>query len=109
MKIRWNFQFNYSGKLEVLCIKSPKKVHKILVHKIQQALTEFFSETLWKWMSVAFKFTRNRKKGLFRKDSPTKAKREQVIFENYFTGKRLQDIHNDKQFIIIKILQTSVK
>ena len=52
MKIRWNFQFNYSGKLEVLCIKSPKKVHKILVHKIQQALTELFlrhceSECLW--------------------------------------------------------------
>ena len=37
-------------------------------------------------VNVAFKFTRNRKKGLFRKDSPTKAEREQVIFENYFTG-----------------------
>ena len=48
MKIWWNFQFNYSGKLEVLCIKSPKKVHKILVHKIQQAPTEFF----WDIMKV---------------------------------------------------------
>ena len=51
-EIWWNFQFNYSGKLEVLCIKSPKKFHKILVHKIHQAPTEFFlrhceSECLW--------------------------------------------------------------
>ena len=44
-KIWWNFQFNYSGKLKVLCIKSGEKIHKILTHKIQQAPTEFFSET----------------------------------------------------------------
>ena len=52
MKIWWNFQFNCSGKLEVLCIKSPKKFHKILAHKIHQAPNEFFlrhceSECLW--------------------------------------------------------------
>ena len=42
MKIWWNCQFNYSGKLEILCIKTPKKSHKILAHKIHQAATEFF-------------------------------------------------------------------
>ena len=42
MKIWWNSQFNYSGNLEVLCIKSPKKFHKILAHKIHRAPTEFF-------------------------------------------------------------------
>ena len=42
MKIWWNFQFNYSGKLEVLCIKSPKKFHKMLAHKIHQAGLSFF-------------------------------------------------------------------
>ena len=52
MKIWWNFQFNYSDKPEVLCIKSPKKFHKILAHKIHQAQTDFFlrhweSECLW--------------------------------------------------------------
>ena len=96
MKIWWNFQFNYSGKPEVLCIKSPKKFYKILAHKIHQAPTDFFSE----WMSVAFKFTRNSQnsqKVLFRKDSLTKAEREKIIW------------HNEKQFIIIKILQTPAK
>ena len=81
MNIWWNFQFHYSGKLEVLCIKSPKKFHKILAHKIHQAPSEFFSETSRKWMSVAFKFTKNGQKGLFEKDSPTKAKREKIIWK----------------------------
>ena len=52
MKIWRDFQFNYSDKLEVLCINSPKKFHKILAHEIHQALTESFlrhceSECLW--------------------------------------------------------------
>ena len=63
------------------CIKSPKKFQKILAHKIPQAMTGFFSETLRKWMFVAFKFTRNRQNGLFRKDSATKAEREKVIWK----------------------------
>ena len=48
----WNFQFSHSGKLQVLCIKLPKKFHEILAHEIHQAPTEFFlrhseSECLW--------------------------------------------------------------
>ena len=35
--------------------KSAQKIHKILAHKIHQAPTEFFSETLRKSMSVAFR------------------------------------------------------
>ena len=42
MKICWNFQFNYSGKLEVLCRKSAQKIHNILAHEIHQTPTEFF-------------------------------------------------------------------
>ena len=65
------FQFNYSGKLEVLCIKSAQKIQKILAHKIRQAPTEFFliqreSERLWLLGSPEL-----RQKSLFRKDSPT--------------------------------------
>ena len=86
MKIRWNFQFNYSGKLEVLCVKSPKKVHKILVHKIQQALTEFFlrhceSECLWLLNSPE-----TGKKVCLEKIHQPKPKESKLIFENYFTG-----------------------
>ena len=40
-----------------------------------------FSKTLKKWLSVAFKFTRNRPKGLFRKYSRAKAEREKVIWK----------------------------
>ena len=52
MKIWWNFQFNYSCKQKVMCIKSAQKIHKMLGHKIQQAATELFlrhreSECLW--------------------------------------------------------------
>ena len=51
-KIWLDFQFNYNGKLEVMCVKSPKKFHKILAHKIHQAPTESFlrhweNECLW--------------------------------------------------------------
>ena len=86
MKIRCNFQFNYSGKLAVLCIKSPKKVHKILVHKIQQALAEFFlrhceSECLWLLNSPE-----TGKKVCLEKIHQPKPKESKLIFENYFTG-----------------------
>ena len=78
-KIWLNFQFNYYGKLEVMCVKSPKKFHKILAHKIHQAPTESFLrhweiECLW-----LLNLPETGKKGLFRKDSPTKAGREKVI------------------------------
>ena len=75
MKIWWNFQSNYSGKLEVLCIKSPKKVHKILVHKIRQA-----SECLWLLNSPEIG-----KKVCLEKIHQPKPK-ERKLFENYFTG-----------------------
>ena len=58
-------------------------------------------------MSVAFKFTKNRQKGYFRKDSPTKPEREKVIWKLF--NRCFKNFHNGKQFIIIKILQKPVK
>ena len=86
MKILWNFQFNYSGKLEVLCIKSPKKFHKILAHKIHQAPNEFFfrhyceSDCLWLLNSPE-----TGKMVCLEKIHQPKPK-ERKLFENYLTG-----------------------
>ena len=83
MKIWWNFQFTYSGKLEFLCIKSPKKFHKILVHKIQEAPTELFlrhRECLWFLNSP-----KTGKKVCLEKIHQPKLK-ERMLSENYFTG-----------------------
>ena len=85
MTIWWNFQFNYSGKLEVLCIKLLRKFHNILVHKIQQAQTELFlrhceSECLWFLNSPE-----TGKKVCSEKIHQPKPK-ERKLFENYFTG-----------------------
>ena len=75
----WDFQFNYSGKLEVLCINSAAKIHKILrIHKIHQAQTEVFLrrwESLWLLNSPEIG-----KKSLFRKDSPTKAEKKRIYY-----------------------------
>ena len=88
MKIWWNFQFNYSGKLEVLCIKSAQKILKILDQKIHQAPTEIFlihreTECLW-----------------------------HLGYQNSGKKNCLERIHQPKpkerQFIIMKILQTRV-
>ena len=88
-KIWWNFQFNYSGKLGVLCIKSAQKIHKLLAHKIHQGLTEFFmrhreSECLWLL------------------DSPNLG--QKVCLERIQQPKM-----KERKFIIMKILQTRVK
>ena len=99
MKIWWNFQFNYSGKLEVVCIKSPKKFHKILVHKIHQASTEFFlrhceSECLW-----LLNLPETGKKVCLEKIHQPKLK-ERTLFENYLT-----DV--SEKFIMINSLSLS--
>ena len=66
-KIWWNFQFNYSGKLEVL---SAQKIHKILAHKTHQAPSEF-SETSRKWGLWLLESPELRQKSSFGKDSLT--------------------------------------
>ena len=81
-EIWWNCQFNYSGKLQVLCIKSPKKFHKILAREIHQAPTEFFlrhseSECLWLLNSPE-----TGKKVFLEKIHQPKPK-ERKLFENY--------------------------
>ena len=66
--------------------KSAQKIHKILAHKIHQAPTEFFSETLRKSMSVAFRFTKSQQKSVFRTDLPTCAKKRETevyYYENF--------------------------
>ena len=84
MKIWWNFQFNYSDKLKVLCMKSPKKFHKILVHKIHQAPTEFFLRHCESKRLCLLNSPETGKKVCLEKDSPTKAERKK-LFEIYLT------------------------
>ena len=81
----WLIKFNYNGKLEVLCIQSPKKIHEILAHKIHQALSEFFlryweNECLWLLNSPE-----TGKKVCLEKIHQPKPK-DRKSFENYLTG-----------------------
>ena len=101
MKIWWNFQFNYSGNLEVLCIKSPQKFHKIVAHKIHRAPTEFFqrhkeSDSLWLLNSPEIG------QKVCSENIHEPKQKEKKLFENYLTGVC-------RIFIMINSLQTPVK
>ena len=80
------FSIQLQWQTRILCMKSPKKFHKILAHKIHQAPIEFFlrhreSECLWLLGSPELG-----QKSLFGKDSPTLAEREKVYHYENFTN-----------------------